>query len=67
MKLLGLEHELSQCGGESERAIVDGSKVHNVAKNLKLDNNSVSSSDAVSGSMVPMVLQLDVRTNVSND
>ena len=67
MQLLGLEHYLCQCGGGSERATVDGSKAHDVAKDLELDNNSVGGSEAASNFMAPMVSQSDVRTNLSND
>ena len=34
MQLLELEVELRQCGGESERATVDGFEAHNDAKYL---------------------------------
>ena len=67
MQLLELEHELRQCGVESERVTVDGSKVQLVAKKLKVDNNSFAASGAVSGFMAPLVSQAVVRTNVSND
>ena len=67
MQLLELEHELRQCGGESERATVDGSEVHDVAKNLELDNDSVAGSEGVSGFMALMVSQSNVRTNLSKD
>ena len=67
MQLLELEHELGQCGGESERATVDGSKVHENAKQLELDNNSVAGSYAASDFMAPMVSHSDVQTNLSND
>ena len=67
MQLLELEHELRQCGGESERATVDGSKVYNVAKKLELDNNSVAGSETAGGFMAPVVSQSDVRINPSND
>ena len=62
MQLLEMEHELRQCGGESERATVDGSKVLDVGKDLELDDNSVAGSEAVKGFMAPMVSLSDVRT-----
>ena len=63
-QLMEMEHELRKCGGESERATVDVSEIHNVAKDLELDNNSVARSEAASGIIAPMVSQSDVRTNV---
>ena len=63
MQLLELEHELRQCAGDSDRAIVDGSEVHDVAIDLELINNSVSGSEAASGFMGIMVWQSDVWTN----
>ena len=67
MQLLELEHEVRQCGGESERATIDGSKIHDVEKDSELDNKSVAGSEAMSGFIVPMVSQSDVRTNLSKD
>ena len=67
MQLLELEHELRQCGGESQPATVDGSIFYNVAKNLLPDNKRVAGSEAVSGFMSPMVSQSDVRNILSID
>ena len=39
-----LELELRQCGGGSERATVDGSIVHDDAKDLELGKNIVAGS-----------------------
>ena len=39
MQLLEVEHELRQCGGKSERATVNGFKVHDVAKDIEVDNS----------------------------
>ena len=39
-----LEHELRQCGGGSERATVDGSIVHDDAKDLELGKIIVAGS-----------------------
>ena len=55
MQLLELEDELRQCGGESQRATVDGSKFPDIGKDLELDNNSVAGSEAVNGYMAPLV------------
>ena len=55
IQLLELEQELCQCSGEKERASVDGSEVHDLSKDLKLDNNSVEGSEDASGFMALMV------------
>ena len=49
MQLMELEQELCRCGVESERTTIDGSKVHNGAKHLELDNNSGAGSEAAIG------------------
>ena len=53
MQLLELEHELRQRGGGNERATVYGSKMHNVAKKLELDDNNVASCEVAIGFMAP--------------
>ena len=67
MQFLELEGELRQCGGESEHATIDGSKVHNVAKPLELENDSVAGSEAASGFITPMVSKAEVRAQLPID
>ena len=59
--LLELENELPQCHGESERATVDGFKMHDSAKNMKLGNNRVAGSETAGDFMNPMVSKAEVR------
>ena len=70
IQLLELEDELRQCGGEIQKATVDGvdgCKVDDSAKDLGLDNNSVACSDAGSGFMVPIVSEADIRAHPPHD
>ena len=62
-----LEDQLHQCGGESERPIVCGSKSHDGAKHLELDNNSVAGSEAADGFMTTMVSKAEVRAQFPID
>ena len=61
MELPEMENELHQCGGDGERATVDGSNAHIVAKDLELNNNSDSDSEAMNGFMTPMLSKFKIR------